>query len=245
MDRALAFYLTMGESQGSRVQILPGPPHSAYPLSYPLHGFPEGPVLLGKREPYLLPSQPLGREEARGRDSRHAAVLDKMLRETQVVALPDGAKVGEYVVRALRLQAVEPQAFERLHEVVALPRVALRQPGVIGVVHAEAGERCLLERGGGADRQEVVHLPYRVGEGLLRHGVADPPSRHAVGLRGSRDGHRRVRHVPDRREAYVPLAVVDYLLIDFVRYRQDAVVSTEVGYEPELAPREDPPRRVV
>src|SRR6266481_4248395 len=103
MDRALAFYQTMEESQWPRVQILPGPPHSAYPLPHPLDRLSQCLVLLGKREPYLLPSQPRGREEARRRDRRHAAVLDKMLCETHVVTLPDSAEVGEDVVRALRL----------------------------------------------------------------------------------------------------------------------------------------------
>ncbi|KAJ3051916.1 hypothetical protein HK102_011970, partial [Quaeritorhiza haematococci] len=124
----------------------------------PPGGLVEGLLALAEAEADVGAAEVLVLEEAGAGDGRHADLADELAGEGDVVGRAEGGDAGHDVVGALGGLELEADFPEGLAEAVAARLVGGGEVVVVGPGEAVGDRARLLERGRGADRDEVVDL---------------------------------------------------------------------------------------
>ena len=137
---------------------------------------------------------------------------------------PKAADVRHDVVRAARREADEAGVARECRSSRSRRRAVVRGEirGSSSAGSAQRGGRGRLQRRGGADGQEVVHLADRARDVRRRDRPADAPAGDAERLRQAVDRDRAIGHAVERRHRHVHGAVVEDVLVDLVGDRDRA-----------------------
>src|SRR5438445_586813 len=138
-----------------------------------------------------------------------------------------------YVVRTVRRRRLETTFLQPGHDGVPPLPIVADQLHIEGRGEIEGRGNRDLERMGGADGQEVVHLADASREVWRGDEPTPAPARDRERLARPADGDRPVRHPTKGGHADV-LSAIDKVLIDLVGDRDCVVLDAKLGDQPEL-----------
>ena len=173
-------------------------------------------------------------EEARAGHRADAHVAREHLAELEVGVKAELGDIEQDVIRALRVGVRDADVLKPLEEEVALVRVLVLQPLVVRIRHMQTRHGSLLQRRGGADRQEIVYLLCRLDDLRRRDDIAQTPAGDGVGLGQRAARERALPHAGQGREVGMLVGGIDDVLIDLVGDDIDVVLLRKVGDDLQL-----------
>src|SRR5579883_212512 len=149
-------------------------------------------------------------------DGSNSNFFNQMTGEFQVVGDGEVGNVGHYVIGSLGVERAKAGEGEHMEHAIAALLVIACKSGVIIVGQGESDGSGLLERGGGADGEEIVDFADGFGEAGRSEDPADAPSSDRISLAHAVDEDGAIAHAGEGHDGDVLGAAVDDVLIDFV-----------------------------
>src|ERR1041385_7510197 len=160
-----------------------------------------------------------------------------MPHELRIAREAEARDIGHDVVGARWPEAAETGSLQNPQQTVAPSGVISGKLVVISGRQSYCCGRSLLQGRRSADSQKIVDLAYTLGKLRRSHDPANPPASHAVRFGSAVDDYGAFAHPVERRYRDVLRAVVEDVLVDFIRDRHHIVLSAKSDNEFEFLTR--------